>query len=69
MTSTHPQKSLSLVRDPKVMWEHNWSNRYAVQLKRRVREILLLPVAKKYFDHSGLEKFDLGTKRTLEQWK
>ncbi|CAI5729185.1 unnamed protein product [Hyaloperonospora brassicae] len=55
----------------KVVWERNWSKRYAVQQKskRRVRAILHLPVTKEDFDHTDLEKFALGTKRTLEQWK
>ncbi|CAI5714495.1 unnamed protein product [Hyaloperonospora brassicae] len=45
--------------------------RSAVQkkLKRRVRAILHLPVTKEDFGCIDLEKFGLGTKRTLEQWE
>ena len=52
-----------------MVWERNQNKRYAIQLKRRVRAILHLPVKKEDFDHTDLEKFGLGTKRTLEQWK
>uniref|UniRef100_A0AAV1TU46 Uncharacterized protein n=1 Tax=Peronospora matthiolae TaxID=2874970 RepID=A0AAV1TU46_9STRA len=55
----------------KVVWERDWNRRYKVQQrsKRRVRSILKLPVTEEDFDHTDLEKFTLGTKRTLEQWK
>ena len=40
-----------------------------VQLKRRVRAILHLPVTKEDFDHLNLKNFVFGTKRTVEHWK
>ena len=52
-----------------MVWERNQNKRYAIQLKRRVRAILHLPVKKEDFDHTDLEKFGLGTKRTLKHWK
>ncbi|KAG9398655.1 hypothetical protein AC1031_014437 [Aphanomyces cochlioides] len=53
-----------------VMWETDWTARYAMQQasKRRVRATLGLPYMADDFDHTDLDKFQLGTKRTFAQW-
>lgn len=54
----------------KVVWERDWGERYVVQQasKRRIRYALGLPVTKQDFDRTELDKFKLGTKRTMAQW-
>ncbi|KAH9158271.1 hypothetical protein LEN26_003087, partial [Aphanomyces euteiches] len=53
-----------------VMWETDWTARHAMQQasKRRVRATLGLPYVADDFDHTDLDKFQLGTKRTFAQW-
>lgn len=55
----------------KVVWERDWSERWQIQQpsKRRIRYNLGLPVTAEDFDRTDIEKFQLGTKRTFEQWK
>ncbi|KAF1313277.1 Hydroxyproline n-acetylglucosaminyltransferase, partial [Globisporangium splendens] len=54
----------------KVVWERDWGERYVIQQasKRRIRYALGLPVTKEDFDRTDLDKFRLGTKRTMTQW-
>ena len=61
-TSTRPERSCRSAIEANVS---------AVQqkLKCHVRAILHLPVTKEDFDKPDLEKFGLGKKHTLEQWK
>lgn len=54
-----------------VVWERDWGSRWYIMQssKRRIRYNLGLPVSKDDFDHTDLDKYTLGTKRTFEQWK
>ncbi|OQR96832.1 hypothetical protein THRCLA_07154 [Thraustotheca clavata] len=54
----------------KVIWEKDWGARWIIQQKskRRVRKILgLSTTSEEYFDQD-MEKFSLGTKRTMAQF-
>ncbi|OQR96008.1 hypothetical protein THRCLA_07403 [Thraustotheca clavata] len=55
----------------KVIWEKDWDKRYFVQqkAKRRIRYALGLSYTVDDFDHTDIEQFRLGNKRTFEQWK
>ncbi|KAF0695803.1 Aste57867_13400 [Aphanomyces stellatus] len=54
----------------KVIWEKDWTSRFVVQqqAKRRVRATLGLSYSVDDFDRTEMNQFQLGTKRTLEQW-
>lgn len=54
-----------------VVWERDWGERYQIQQKskRRIRYAIGLPVTKEDFDKTEIDKFTIGTKRTMEQWK
>lgn len=54
----------------KVVWERDWGQRWLIQQpsKRRIRYNLGLPVTAEDFDRTDIEKFQIGNKRTMEQW-
>ncbi|EQC36131.1 hypothetical protein SDRG_06247 [Saprolegnia diclina VS20] len=54
----------------KVIWEKDWDKRYFVQqkAKRRIRHALGLSFTEDDFDHTDIDAFKLGSKRTFAQW-
>ncbi|KDO23105.1 hypothetical protein SPRG_11949 [Saprolegnia parasitica CBS 223.65] len=54
----------------KVIWEKDWDKRYFVQqkAKRRIRHALGLSFTEDDFDHTEIDAFKLGSKRTFAQW-
>ncbi|OQR87601.1 hypothetical protein ACHHYP_08494 [Achlya hypogyna] len=54
----------------KVIWEKDWDKRYFVQqkAKRRIRHALGLSYTADDFDHTDIDNFRLGNKRTFAQW-
>ncbi|OQS01498.1 hypothetical protein ACHHYP_00699 [Achlya hypogyna] len=54
----------------KVMWEKDWGARWVIQQnsKRRIRKVLGLPTSSEEHFSEDIEKFSLGTKRTMAQF-
>ncbi|RQM20581.1 hypothetical protein B5M09_006858 [Aphanomyces astaci] len=54
----------------KAIWDHDWGKRSVIarRSQRRIRAALGLPTTKDDYDKTDLDKFSLGTKRTMEQF-
>ncbi|RHZ38734.1 hypothetical protein DYB26_005353 [Aphanomyces astaci] len=54
----------------KAIWDHDWDKRTVIarRSQRRIRAALGLPTTKDDYDKTDLDKFSLGTKRTMEQF-
>jgi hypothetical protein len=53
------------------MWDEGWDYKKKIQEKsqRRIRKILGLSVSSEDYPKTEMEKYGLGTKRTMEQFK
>ncbi len=55
----------------KYIWDEDWEYRKKIQeqSQRRIRKFLGLSVSKEDYMKDEMEKYGLGTKRTMEQFK